>query len=498
MVADPILLTPVRFTAADPVLRIDSGTAQDIAVPLSTDRDYWFAGDGEGRTDRADLVRALQDALNLNTDGVRFTVTISSRNIITVAADASFQLLWDHANTTLAKEVFGFTGSTSSATSTTAPDAAQGCWVPSTSDSRIRPPRRDRRPQPVLVGSSQRTISGRRRAYDLSGESTLSDDRPLGWHIIKREKVLTEYAPADAPYGALDWWWKTGGASTRPIRYYEDKTDRTAFWLGRSKSARRPWAEDEGQKYLRYFVDLELAEDAAPEDSTALDALDYWHAAYSAEDIAGSGPYTWAPYEGSGPTLTHNVAFTQDVSTSPMLAAGLGASRVNKAFTPGTQSFRAASLNSFPAGVVHTRCLFRPNGESTGYLWDYTIGATEKFTGRFATSAILQITWRHDADGTLYNANVSVTDGDWHLLDVFIDPTGGAGGNASMAIYLNGADVSAADHSASLTVARGGTLGLGCRNDGLVPMSGDFLWWGVRGGALSLAAHQAHVEALGL
>lgn len=255
-IADPILLVALRFAAANPVIRVDTGTQQDITLSVATDTDYWMAGDG----DTYDLTEILETRLNTNSDGLTFTVTLSSRNILTVAADGAFQLLWTHVNTTVDPTVFGFTAAdTPSATSAVAPDAAQGCWIPSVDDAHPRPPRRDSRRQPVVRGVVQSTISGLSRVYNLSGPADLGERR-IQWHEIKKEKVLTEYAPADAPYGTLEWWWETGGACCRPVRYYPDKTNRATYFGARAAELTRPWSEDESRIQLRYFVELSLRE----------------------------------------------------------------------------------------------------------------------------------------------------------------------------------------------------------------------------------------------
>lgn len=260
MLEDPILLSAVRIYTADPVLRVDTGTAQDVAVPFNVDEDYWMSGDGQTTTDQRDAIERLIAGLNTNTDGVTFSASLSARNVLTITSDAPASILWSHANTELDGLLFGYTGDTGPGTSHVAPQQTQFCWIPSREDSRARPPSLPGRAHPVTRGVTTRAISGVSRSYDLSGTTSLGE-RTIQWEMIRREKILTEYALAAEPYGALEWFWVNGG-SVRDLRYYEDKTVRTSssYWRGRAASMIRPWVETNAFLLPFYNVTLSLVE----------------------------------------------------------------------------------------------------------------------------------------------------------------------------------------------------------------------------------------------
>lgn len=225
-----------------------------------------------------------------------------------------------------------------------------------------------------------------------------------------------------------------------------------------------------------------------------------WTWFYAADDITGSGPYSLAPVHGSGPTLANAGTLTTGVATAPLVASAIGATREDAMFIPGTDSFRASG-GSIPFGDIHFRIVFQPNSETNKYLMTYVVNGAQLFQLKYASSTLLQVNWRNDALGAIYSANITVTNAAKHLLDIIIHPTGGASGFSAMEIYLNGAEVVVADHSAAITVATTGAIGIGVWGSSATnPCTSGILAAGCRPGAagISLAVHQTHATAMGL
>ena len=234
------------------------------------------------------------------------------------------------------------------------------------------------------------------------------------------------------------------------------------------------------------------------------DPFSDWAAYYSPENITGVGPYTWDPQLGTaGKQLVCSVSYSSGVSTGTLSPIGIGVNRVNEAWTPGTAGFVAVSAMTTPSGDLHIRVPpFRPNSEVSGrYLFSYVqTASTIYITAQYQSSTTLRITWRNDPSGAIYQTDLTVTDGSWHLLDLILSPDGGTAGVAKMTALLNGSDVSPSEHSVTLATPANGRLGMGCwYSAGTSPMLGDGLGWGIRtASGIDLATHQAHVALLGL
>jgi len=486
-IADPILLVALRFTSANPVIRVDTGTAQDVTLTVAADTDYWMSGNGSG-----DLAQALEDALNTNTDGTVFTVTLSSRNVVTVTGDSAFQILWSHANTTVDPALFGFVGDTASATSAVAPDAAQGCWVPSVDDDHPRPPMRDTRRQPVVRGVMTSTISGKSRSYNLSGSGDLGERR-IRWHEIKREKVLTEYADTADPYGALEWWWETGEACSRTLRYYEDKTNRSSYFVCRAAELTRPWAEDESRIQLRYAVDLRLREIEGSVSGAAETAL----LRYVGRDATAS---SWSGVVGAS-LASVGTAQTLNASTSGITPA---ADQIDKAVQGVTSGGYVGSV-SWPATTYTLRVLFYFTDDASGQVvgrWTQYLGAGPDYYVSVqhvsAATVYLQIS---DVVGVLAYALPTLSVG-WHLVDLIVRPTGGSLGVTQIQAYLDGADLGATDLARAMdptAVSTTGNLSLLCDETGAAtPANNRLQEFAVYPGEMALADHQAYAAEQGL
>lgn len=269
---------PIRFAVANPVLRIHpdsagAGTAQNVTLAVATDEDYWMSGDGERATaGRRDLLAVLQDALNTNTDGEQYAATLDADGFVEIASLSGneFDLLWTHANTTVDAPTFGFrqTVDSTGADVHVSPNQARGVWLPE------RPKRTDTRDEPVTAGALMETIDGGSRGYELAS----GYERYITHHLVDRTNILTELAAADRPLGSLDFAWVYGGWSRgAPIRFYEDKTNRTPWnWKHyRRKRRARPWREMGVSALKRYTVDLDMRRVAVPPAFSSTLAFDF-------------------------------------------------------------------------------------------------------------------------------------------------------------------------------------------------------------------------------
>lgn len=256
-VPEPMILPAIRFSTANPGIRVNTGAAQTLTLAVSVGANYFFSGDGGAD----DLCAILQTALNTNSNGVTFTVTISARNFITITASASSSILWADALTTVDETLFGFPANVGPGTSFTAPDQTKGVWIPSTSDAvtAVRGFLTDSKVEPVTVGHLAEAIDGSCRGYDLSSSR---GERSVSFHLIERAKILTALAASDEPYGALEYSWTQYMARGREVRVYDDRTSRTAnsYRRCRMKNRGRPWREMDVSRLKRYEVAFSMRE----------------------------------------------------------------------------------------------------------------------------------------------------------------------------------------------------------------------------------------------
>lgn len=98
----------------------------DVVVAAGT---YYFRNDGTA----GDLVKAFQNALNTNTHGGTYVVTLLSTGVMHVTCNLAFALRWNDGPTTLPKATFGFngnTGSTGVPYQCDSTNQVQNIWVP--------------------------------------------------------------------------------------------------------------------------------------------------------------------------------------------------------------------------------------------------------------------------------------------------------------------------------------------------------------------------------
>ena len=257
--AQKAYLFPIRFATANPVIRIhpDSGgigSAQDVTLTVAVNTSYYLSGDGSA----TDLVTILETALDSNTDGETYTVSLTgATQTITITADSAsvFQILWSHANTTVAAEIFGWDSATdlTGANAYTAPSATQGAWLP------LQPMRRDTGDESEVVGEAVVTGSG--SAHGSSSGDTVYH-RDITYDLLDPSVVKIADAVATGLYNTLERAWVTEAFGRgAPVRVYDDATSRTtsSFTAYTARRFTRPWRDQFDDLRVRlYEVRLEL------------------------------------------------------------------------------------------------------------------------------------------------------------------------------------------------------------------------------------------------
>lgn len=239
---------------------------QTVTLAVRAGVDYYLSGTDDPRENQLDLCRILENCLNSNTNNAteRYTVSLSSRNVITitiVGGAGAFIIYWDDPLTTVDPTIFGWTRTATASSSTQlAPYQTKGAWIPGTS-SRGVGKRYDSLVEPITVGATTVTENGYSRGYDLSPSL---GERQIGFHLVDRAMVLNALAPAAEPFGALEYNWKSllmcGG---RQVIMFEDRTSRTQAngALLKHKGGRaRPWKEMGTQYLKRYTVDFDFVQ----------------------------------------------------------------------------------------------------------------------------------------------------------------------------------------------------------------------------------------------
>jgi len=240
---EPMIILSRYVAAANPTLRINTGSLQTVALTLSVGFHY---------PTEDDEIDALLDALNTNSNGVTWTHTLSDDGMLVLLASSSSSILWGDALSTIEPTFYGFTSSTTTGTTHTAPNACRGWWQPG------RPFRDDPGREPITVSAMARTLNGGVRGYNLSPSL---GERMVSWHRISEAQIKTQYAAAARPYNSLDWLWGEGGMSGgKPFRLYGDLTDLAEFDEYTSTSAARPWKNEKISDLPRYEVQLSMGE----------------------------------------------------------------------------------------------------------------------------------------------------------------------------------------------------------------------------------------------
>ena len=261
MSTNPCFLYPVRFETAAFVLVVEhGGLSEYLPFPatgsITVGRDYWLAGDAtiDDATGNADLVSMLETALNANTVGATYAVSISATNQISISSTHSFKIKWADVGTTLDGSIFGAVADDPdpAATSTTIALTTRGIWSPT------YPAWSDSREQQPISGGFSRSVSGLVRS---SFFGLLNKERDLSWDMLQKSKTLREYRDGTIDTeGTLEDLWLLAGVLGRRVRYYADAADRTAFESYRFRDASHPFARSEHEQ-LRWRGDFRLVSD---------------------------------------------------------------------------------------------------------------------------------------------------------------------------------------------------------------------------------------------
>lgn len=226
-----LILWPLRFTSATLGLRLKTGaTTETVNLSVTVGRNYWVAGDSQADVDGGvggvgDFLTRLQTALNTNTGGGTYAVTLTTgfRLHIAVTGVSSFELLMSHAATsTQLLEPMGF-GSATYVSSAGAIDSVylpRGIWRPNkpfATDTRMREP---------TIGGIASALSG------LSRVSSLIDnprkERTISFVRVIQQRSLREYQYGDEPTGSFEYAWVYSIKLGRPLRLYPDEATRTS------------------------------------------------------------------------------------------------------------------------------------------------------------------------------------------------------------------------------------------------------------------------------
>ena len=268
-------LFPVRFADANPVIRIHpdsagAGTEQDVTLSVAANTSYYLSGDGQSD----DLLEILRAALDSNSDGETYTVTLASATQTITIASASaneFDVLWTHANTTVDAEIFGFASSDlTGADSYAAPSATQGAWLP------LQEVKRDTGDDPQIVGQSLVTQGG--LVHGSSSGDTIYH-RDLTYDLLVPAVIKEADVVSSGLYNSLERAWVTEALGRgNSVRVYDDATVRTtsSFKTYQVRTYAQPWRDMfEEIRVRNYEVRLELVRTAAAVAFTNTLALDF-------------------------------------------------------------------------------------------------------------------------------------------------------------------------------------------------------------------------------
>lgn len=230
--AYPSIVIPYRFSATSYVLRVETeGGPEDLPFggSLTTTRNYWCYGDEQADADggvggEGDTLEILKTCLEEHSGITSASVSLSlSTFLISIGIDAgddsTIKILWDHANTTLPKAIFGFDASDSALAATqTADNMPYGIWTPE------REPVSPLSWETPLVGGMSRTMSGLCRTSNFGSPERV---RTIDFEYIPLSKILMDYEDADATNNSLQYLWENSMMLGRRFRYYEDATNQS-------------------------------------------------------------------------------------------------------------------------------------------------------------------------------------------------------------------------------------------------------------------------------
>ncbi len=230
----PLLMCPLRRAdltagtdATEYTVRITTdgaGGSEDLTFPdsgtLGSTTDYYMSTDGDASTD---LVQMLETVIEAHQDIDAATVTINSSWRVSVTVDTfaggatEFSIDWDHANTTLDGNVYGWAADTASSSTVTASYVPMGHWrpgAPVTSDGRNRQ---------LVVGGVASTLSGKSRVSSMIAPASAPKTRDMEFRNLLKTVMLDEYMVATEPYSSFERNWHYSIALGRLCRFYTDE-----------------------------------------------------------------------------------------------------------------------------------------------------------------------------------------------------------------------------------------------------------------------------------
>ncbi|MCB9655150.1 MAG: hypothetical protein H6729_13590 [Deltaproteobacteria bacterium] len=249
---------------------------------------------------------------------------------------------------------------------------------------------------------------------------------------------------------------------------------------------------------------LHSVDEPEPEPTNIIDSYT-WDIAWDGKDaLAGS----WPGMSGTTtPNATAIASPTLNLSTTGLLADGIGASRVDKAVRSHASGGYGFTSVNWTGGIFHMRFLCNLESVSTG-LSRYMFRLYDAADRRIDITHTSGNRWNFsiDAAGSAAAFNptgpLANTVG-WHLLDILYDPTG-ASGNGRVTFRVDGVEsVENDDESIDFVGGTSGLHGVISNNSGSAPFSNArVVFVGVRflasSGEFTLAQHQSDVTSLGL
>lgn len=258
------IVARARF-AVIPVLRVSmaGGVAESLPLGLTVSRDYFLSGNFEDDTTagNGDLVRVIRDALNNNTAGGVFDVTLSNDGRMTIDCNMLFEILLSDPANTLDAGYLGMTAGvdTVQTTSLQSDFCVRTWWVPN------MPVYRRNWGEADVVGASDQAANQMTLSYSL-GESALVHRQV--WLYIDQSRVKRRFASlANDPFNCFEWLWHEGGLSDGcRFRVYEDMSSRDlqltlpphrrGVVTCRGSGQEKPWRVEEDQRLTSYEVEV--------------------------------------------------------------------------------------------------------------------------------------------------------------------------------------------------------------------------------------------------
>ena len=220
-VADQLIAWGIRFSQVSYTIRFRfNSVTEDLrfaatGTDLSPTTDYFVIGDGQSN----DLIDLLEKALEDHTQSPSLVGTLQSTWVVRIAetiGSTNMQLLWDHANTTLDKAIFGFAGDTAETFPLDGTLLPQTLWRPEKPEMNGRG-----KEQSVIAGGIVTASGAQRTSYFGAGP----DQRKLRFERLSPSKAKKSSVSATEPFGSIEDAWKLSMARGQRFRVYDDETN---------------------------------------------------------------------------------------------------------------------------------------------------------------------------------------------------------------------------------------------------------------------------------